>query len=449
MSIVCGTDFSEPSLRAAHAAALLAARSNMRLHLVHAVEMSSEQLFGEQRSGHIDWAEGHLRKTAERLSSLGADVKVHLEFGPPDERLQDVAANVGAKLVVIAALGKRLPGKWQLGSNAYRLAHDARVPVLLVRTLAPFEAWSNGTRPLRILFGADLSLSCEHAMHWIRDLNAVAPCEVTAVHLYFPPEQFHRFGLGGVRSFADPDPEVTKALARNFTTRLAAGLGSTPVVKTRFEPHLGRVGDRLAALALEEQADVVVVGSHGRNGLGRLLHGTVSHEVIERSDVSVVCVPAPRMAAAPAPRINSVLVATDFSPTGDCAVPLAYSAVADGGTVHLVHIVKERLQPVTDPRDIFPTASTDTPEQAAARLKLLELVPGDAAERHTTTQLHSLESNDAAEAICQAAERLDAAVICIGTHGRTGLSKVALGSVAQAVVAGTRRPVLLAHRPID
>jgi nucleotide-binding universal stress UspA family protein len=63
--------------------------------------------------------------------------------------------------------------------------------------------------------------------------------------------------------------------------------------------------------------------------------------------------------------------------------------------------------------------------------------------------LHVLESGDPALAICQAAERLDARVICIGTHGRTGLAKVVLGSVAQAVLGGTGRPVLLARRPIE
>ena len=360
MALVCGTDFSKSSVRAARAAALLAARLGVRLHLVHSVEVSADQVFEERKVTVIEWAEGDLRAAAERLRALGADVQVHLEFGPPDERLQDVAARVGAKLVIVAALGKREPNKWQLGSNAYRLAHQAHVPVLLVRAVEPFEAWVNQTRPLKILFGADLTHSSEVAMHWIRDLRSVGPCEVTVVHLYFPPQEFQRFGLSGVRSYADPDPEVTKALTHEFAARLTAGLGAAPH-KTRFEPHLGRVGDRLAALAVEEQANLVVVGSHDRSAAGRLLHGAVSHELIEHASVSVACIPQPNLTrAAPAPKIKAVLVATDFSPTGDSAVPLAYSVVADGGTVHLVHVIKEHAQGPTAPRDIFPGPSTDT-----------------------------------------------------------------------------------------
>jgi nucleotide-binding universal stress UspA family protein len=50
-----------------------------------------------------------------------------------------------------------------------------------------------------------------------------------------------------------------------------------------------------------------------------------------------------------------------------------------------------------------------------------------------------------AMAICQAAERLDVDIICLGTHGRTGLPRAALGSIAEAVLNHTRRPVLLAR----
>lgn len=449
MSIVCGTDFSEPSLRAAHVAALLAARANVRLHLVHTIELSFAEIFAEPRGTLFNWAERQLRSTAEGLRALGADVQVHLEFGAPDERLEEVAALVAAKLIIVAALGNRRPNKWQLGSNAYRLAHDAHVPVLLVRALEPFEAWVNHARPLRILLGVDLSLSSEAAMRWVHDLRVFGPCEVIAVHLYWPPEQFHRFGLAGVRSYVEPDPEVTKTLQRDFSTRLSAALGATPI-KTRLEPHLGRIGDRLATLATEEHVDLVVVGSHGRNAAGRLLHGMTSHDVIHWAGMSVACVPAPGLTdAASAPRFANVLVATDFSPTGDSAVPLAYSIVADGGTVHMVHVVKEGSRRTTDPRDIFPAASTETEVQAAARQQLLELIPGKTLGTNKVTQLHVLESNDAAQAICQAAERLDAGVLCIGTHGRTGVSKAVLGSVAQSVLSGTRRPVLLARKPVE
>ena len=98
------------------------------------------------------------------------------------------------------------------------------------------------------------------------------------------------------------------------------------------------------------------------------------------------------------------------------------------------------------PHDIF-AAPSDA--HAAARERLAKLVPKTGSSRPVFTRLHVLESNDVAAAICQAAERLDAAVICVGTRARSGLAKALVGSVADAVVRGTQRPVLLARKPVD
>ncbi|WP_269744534.1 universal stress protein [Stigmatella aurantiaca] len=49
--------------------------------------------------------------------------------------------------------------------------------------------------------------------------------------------------------------------------------------------------------------------------------------------------------------------------------------------------------------------------------------------------------------IAQAAERHGADLICMGTHGRTGLARAVMGSVAQAVMARSDRPVLMVRNP--
>jgi nucleotide-binding universal stress UspA family protein len=115
--------------------------------------------------------------------------------------------------------------------------------------------------------------------------------------------------------------------------------------------------------------------------------------------------------------------------------------------VQLVHVVKERGRHPTGARDIFSSAGSGAEAKVAeAQRKLQALVPQ--GER-VQGELHVLMASDPAQAICQAAERLDAGILCVGTHGRAGISKVLLGSVAAAVVQGTHRPVLLARPPIE
>ena len=445
MAILCGTDFSENSQNALTVAAKLAARMHMPLHLLHAANASSAWSSREPDSEVFQRAERKLVRDAERLRAIAGECQIHVLPEPPDEALLELAAKVGAKLIVIAALGRRRAGRWQIGSHAERLAQRSHVPVLVVRAAEPFEAWVDGKRPLRILLGTDPSLSAEAALRWVSELKSFGPCDVTALHLYWPPSQFSRLGLHGVRSYADPDPEVTKTLTRELSARVASAFDPAEV-KIRLEPHLGRIGDRLAVLAEEDHADIVVVGSHERDAIGRAFAGSASRDVLHRARASVVCVPAPvNPEALPPPELHSVLVATDFSEIGNAAIPLAYAVAARGGTVHLVHVEPERPHNPVEPRDIFPEGRDGA--HSKTRAQLTALIPKHTERKGIVTLVHTLESNDPGTAIAQAAERLGASTICLGTHGRGGLSKAILGSVAQTVLQHTGRPVLLARKP--
>jgi len=118
--------------------------------------------------------------------------------------------------------------------------------------------------------------------------------------------------------------------------------------------------------------------------------------------------------------------------------------------VQLVHVLKERGRHPTDPRDIFSSAGSGAEvEVAEARRKLQALVPQDERGQSVQSEVHVLMAGDPAQAICQAAERLDSAIVCVGTHGRSGIGKALLGSVAASVVHASHRPVLLARPPIE
>ncbi|HKE19421.1 MAG TPA: universal stress protein [Kofleriaceae bacterium] len=476
MAIVCGTDFSDDSSLAEQAAGHVALALDETLHLVHAVDVGGGERFDEPRGALITWAGRHLARSADRLTALGCRVETHVEDGAPDEVLVRVARETDARLVVVSAVSHRR-GRDELGSHSDRIARRGDVAVLVVRDPAPFARWAGrpaagaealppgepAGRPLRILLAVDLTVSSEGAIDFAAELRRAAPCEVVAAHIYWPPGEYRRLGLRGPRSLVEPDPEVMKALERDLRARLdarvapdsvfsrrllqpaenaasvdpsglprlaAQGMGgaSAESVALRIEPHLGRVADALVGIALEERADLVVMGAHRRSALARLWEGSVSRAVMHDGRLSVACVPAPREALArAAPTLRVVVAATDLSPLGDAAAGLAYAAVEPGGTVHLVHVEPKGGEP------------------AEARRHLLGLVPADASARGVTTEIHVLEHRQPAEAICQAAERLGADAVCLATHGRTGLSRALLGSVAEKVVAGTRRSVLLAR----
>jgi nucleotide-binding universal stress UspA family protein len=445
MSIVVGSDFSEASSHALTAAAQLAHRMKLPLHLVHAVEVGQEQVFGEPPTQYAKWVADMLQRQAEPLRRADLHVDTHVRSLPADEALFDVARQVEARLIVVAA--SQRGERRALGSRADRIAARSHVPVLAIRDAKPFEAWTRGERPLRVVLGADLTQSGEAAMRWVNDLTSLGPCEIELVHLYWPPQQFERLGLSGVRSLIDPDTDVTRTLRHDFATRLA-GMAGLQNVKFRLEPNLGRFDARLASIAAEHDADLVVVGAHGKNVTERIWEGSVSRGVLRLAASSVACVPLAADAAPAHPRrISSILVATDFSDVGNSAVQLAYAVAPAGALVHLVHVIPVSTDGF-EPHDIFEPGHAHNAERAAAETRLRALVPAQGEGQQAGTVVHVLGSKNPAAAIAQAAERLDVDLLCLGTRGRGGMARALLGSQAQSVLGSTHRPVLFARAPL-
>jgi len=148
--------------------------------------------------------------------------------------------------------------------------------------------------------------------------------------------------------------------------------------------------------------------------------------------------------------LRSVLVTTDFSELAADAIGYAYATVAEGGTVHLLHVA-ELPTPGSAPNPLYahytpgraPTPEERTLIHADCAERLRALVPEGAEARRIRTEVHVLDDPDIPGAIVRAADERDAALICIASHGRSALLRSVLGSVAQSVLASTHRPVLV------
>ena len=423
MTVVCGTDLSAPAAEAADVAARLAERLGEPLVLVHSVDRLGAGPGLERGEPEYEPLRRDLAAEADRLRALGAAVDTVLVA---DEAARALIAEAGyrsATLIVIAPVGRGGYARHLLGSTAARLVSRSAVPVLAVRSGAPFRAWLVGERPLRVTVGVDDSSGSAAALRWVERLRRVAPCDVTAVHVASPVDEQRRLGLPGPIDLEELSDEVRAVLHRQVAERVGtlAGGGEVDVV---VRHGLGRIDVDLADAADRADADVIVVGSHQWSGLERLVRGSVSRAVLDSAEMSVACVPAlhggEHRRVGP---VDTVLVATDFSERAAAAVPHAYALLGEGGTVHLLTV--------------------GGGDRSELERRLEALIPSDAPARGIRTVVHAVEGADAAEAICAAGERLLADVICLGTHGRSGVAEALMGSVAAGVLRGTRRPVLM------
>jgi nucleotide-binding universal stress UspA family protein len=146
--------------------------------------------------------------------------------------------------------------------------------------------------------------------------------------------------------------------------------------------------------------------------------------------------------------IRDILHPTDFSGRARHAHDVARSLARDlGARLHVVHVVQE-THVVEEPVTVFEPSSLDMPGAGgggerqgyheALKDHLRELHPTGPGVRVETY----LREGDPAEEILRLADDVGADLIVIGTHGRRGLARAVLGSVAESVMRRARCPVL-------
>jgi nucleotide-binding universal stress UspA family protein len=435
MAIICGTDFSAQGSTAVRAAAALAGRLRQPLWLVHVLDDAIEALDTRARDLLVSAAESRLRAEARHLGvAVRRHARTKVLVGRPAEALSSLPDAGEPALVVVSSQGHGSSPLYRLGGTSERLAATSATPVLVVREAEPFEAWSRRARRLRVVVGVDFTPGCETAIDWVKTLRRAAPCDVTVAHVYYADQAHRRYGLHAA-SLLSVNPELERLLRRD----LASLVGKMPGRgKVAFRPALGmgRLADQLIEVAESERADLIVVGTHHHRGVGRL--ASVASGALHMGRTAVAVVPnAERHArrSSTLPSVERVLIPTDFSDAANAAVRHGYGLLGHrGGEVHLLHVAapaRGRRRAELEP---------------AVVARLRALVPATPLHRELVTRTH-VAYGPVAPTIRDVAERLGVDVICMGSHGRTGVARALLGSVAAAVLKETRHPVLVVRSP--
>jgi nucleotide-binding universal stress UspA family protein len=344
--------------------------------------------------------------------------------------------------------------RWMLGSEAERAVRFADRPLVLVPQRADRAVWTTGGAPEarapeqerrapRIVAGLgdedDGSI-----VRFVADLRRTAPCDVTFLHLYWPMEEYARLGLQGRRDLFKADPDVAKNLEPALRAKIE-GVGGRGALSLDIRPAWGAPAANLLVAVEDTDADLVVVGAHQRHGVARFMTGTIAQHLARQSRyVPVAVIPAgakPTARATEIPTLRTVLAVTDLSDLGNAAIAHAYGLVrAAGGVVELCHVHEHALPSPAYAFDA-PHPGLSSLDRARLLKELQALVPPEAKALGIATHVSIVDGGKAAEAIVQASERLDVDVISLASHGRSGLARTILGSVAQEVVHRAKRPV--------
>lgn len=195
----------------------------------------------------------------------------------------------------------------------------------------------------------------------------------------------------------------------------------------------GYAGNALIDAAIEWRADLLVVGAREHHGMLRWLEGTVSEFVTSQTPCSILIVPASYVAEIHAyPR--RILFALDGSPASFDALQSGLHLARLDSSIRAVYIV-DRAVPFLE--DTFIEEGN----------KVLATIAEVVANQINPVELALVKtdpaSDDIPHTIVREAQRWHADLVVVGTHGRRGLSRWFLGSVAGRTARITQTPLLM------
>ncbi|MFL5385401.1 MAG: universal stress protein [Longimicrobiaceae bacterium] len=468
--IVAGIATLEPDDPALAPAVHLAERTDAELTLVHVLAEGSEGT----RGGALRRLEMAVRALTPRDRITWTAVR-----GRAGDTLARLAAELRADLLVLGHTRRTGAAAAMLGTTAQRVLRSSTVPVLSLHG-------GSGRAPSygRVLLATDLSPHSAHALRaGARLAQALAlPAEPRLRPLFVSVASYEAVAAG----IPDWSAEHASAELAEFLTEVPALAGLPAAVRA------GDPAGEILAEAHEWQAELVVVGTHGRRGVPRLLLGSVAETVLRRASIGVLVIPPastpvavavatgstaeprragpappstvvespppppavaspPQLAEVPEPAARRrrrppavpsrcILAATDLSGASDHVLRSAASlAGATGAALHVIHAF-DFASPVYMGRRLEPTTFQ---YRIAAAEMALEAQIARTVPPEVTVAARRVEVYSAHRAIAGYADAAGAELVVVGAHTHNGSHLGVLGSTADRLIRTLRVPVLV------
>ncbi len=314
----------------------------------------------------------------------------------------------------------------------------------------------------RILVPLDGSSLAEHALPLAARLAKVSGGTITLLHISSITMEY---GPALAQPFMYAESMLEDEIAQGHL--YLDDIARSPVLKditVHREAISGEVAQGILDFAQSDAADLIVICSHGRTGFKRWAVGSIAQKVARYSTKPVLIVNSGHatlpIAAMTSAHPISVLVGLDGSSLAETALlPAAQLSAAlnapEKGTLHLLRVV-ELVQSMRDEATAtINERNEQTVAEARTYLQKVEqrLQGRDLAHFDLNVSSSTAASYDTADTLVREAEQGERrddgtehegyALIALATHGRGGLKRWVMGSVAERVLGSTKLPMLI------
>jgi nucleotide-binding universal stress UspA family protein len=286
--VLCPIDFSDASRHALDHAVMLAGWFRSRLtvmHVRHPVFIMEPPILFAQL---VDSEPATLEDVETRLHSFLAPVRaagivcdeLAVDGNNPAACIVEAVKKIDADLVVMGTHGRRGFERLLLGSVTERVVRTAPCPVV---TVPPPTVTTSALPFKRVVCAVDFSDASISALRFARSLAQESNSALTILHvLEWPPENeaLAMFDMTEYRDAVRTDAEE-RLTAMAHDPEVA---GPEPTIRL----VMGKAHAQILAVAVEEQADIIVLGVHGRNPIDLMLFGSTTNQVIRRATCPVL-----------------------------------------------------------------------------------------------------------------------------------------------------------------
>jgi len=288
-------------------------------------------------------------------------------------------------------------------------------------------------QPHPILVPSDLSAASAEAVRVARQV-AKTDDNVTVVFVALDHDLVAPAHIWGMN-------EVAQENAEECRNRLNKWVVDNDLGDVRQEVRCGDPGMEICKLAKEMSCPLIVVPSHGRKGLTRILLGSVAERVIRHADCSVLILRRDETDGDSdsewLPR-KRIVVPVDLSESSSTAIETAMQLVDNPANIDVVNVV-------------YTMSDTLATGSAAVSLDDIELNRSECLKRFLSEHgWDSLDSHvrcgEPGLTVAEHADDTNADLVVMPSHGFHGFDRLLLGSTTERVLRHTRAPVLVLRR---
>ena len=299
----------------------------------------------------------------------------------------------------------------------------------------------------KILCATDFSEYSEYAMRYATAFAKISGGTIDCVHVV--DTGFVKDGsMDGVYVSSADLQRSLESIKASAEKEMEHFIRKEHFLGVDMTPHLreGHAADEIVKLAGEIGSDLLIIATHGRSGLERLVFGGTCDKVLRLSKTPVLAIKHPEHEALEEDgslKIDRILCPLDFSEFSHSGLGIATDFARQfGSTIVLAHVVDARF----DYPEWTAQVAMNTSEHLAAAAG--EQLKGVASEMEGVETEIFVAKGVPHRTLTDKTKESDIDLVILATHGRKGLAHALLGSVTEKVIRSAGCPVLTV-RPSD